>query len=157
MPRVCGLWSTPVTELEIVICSPSRIQAAPRPATIRVWNGLQLILSSRAGMVERSGTDASVVITVPLGGSPARRMDRRFTSIDARATATMDRARALQHQPIGVKSSPGRGGRAGGSEVLVVLVVLDRLDHDLLELEVDLGHVLGDPDRRERRGQPDQA
>lgn len=43
---------TSVTELEMVICSPSRIQAAPSPATIRVGNGLQLNRSSRAGMVE---------------------------------------------------------------------------------------------------------
>src|SRR5262245_17356742 len=54
--------STPVTELEIVICSPSRIQAAPSPATIRVWNGDQLRRSSRAGMVLRILTAASAVL-----------------------------------------------------------------------------------------------
>src|SRR5580765_3131953 len=53
MPSVEGFWSSPVTELEIVICSPSRIQAAPSPATIRVWKGDQLSRSSRAGTVER--------------------------------------------------------------------------------------------------------
>src|SRR5215471_8659421 len=53
MPSVCGLTSTPVTELATVICSPSRIHAAPRPATIRVWNGDQLNRSSRAGIVDR--------------------------------------------------------------------------------------------------------
>ena len=37
----------------MVICSPSRIQAAPSPATIRVWNGDQLSRSSRAGIVLR--------------------------------------------------------------------------------------------------------
>ena len=41
------------TGLAIVICSPSRIQAAPSPATIRVWNGDQLRRSSRAGIVLR--------------------------------------------------------------------------------------------------------
>jgi len=48
---VSGCTKTPVTELAIVICSPSRIHAAPRPATIRVWNGDQLRRSSRAGIV----------------------------------------------------------------------------------------------------------
>ena len=65
MPSVSGLESTPVTELAMVICSPSRIHAAPRPATIRVWKGLQLSLSKRAGIVERSGTDALVAIAIP--------------------------------------------------------------------------------------------
>src|SRR5215510_13791584 len=51
MPRVSGLASTPTTELAIVIWRPSRIQAAPSPATIRVWNGDQLSRSSRAGIV----------------------------------------------------------------------------------------------------------
>ena len=53
MSSVSGWIKTPVTELAIVICSPSRIQAAPSPATIRVWNGDQLRRSSRAGMVLR--------------------------------------------------------------------------------------------------------
>src|SRR6476646_9234669 len=53
MPSVSGCWRMPVTELATVIWRPSRIQAAPRPATIRVWKGDQLIRSSRAGMVER--------------------------------------------------------------------------------------------------------
>src|SRR6185295_10170998 len=51
MPSVAGLVSTPVTELAIVICSPSRSHAAPSPATMRVWNGDQLRRSSRAGIV----------------------------------------------------------------------------------------------------------
>src|ERR1044071_4630217 len=55
MPSVSGCWRMPVTELATVICSPSRIQAAPRPATIRVWNGDQLRRSRRAGMVLRIG------------------------------------------------------------------------------------------------------
>jgi hypothetical protein len=56
MSSVCGLVSWPVTELAIVIWSPSRIHAAPRPTTIRVWNGDQRKRSRRAGMVERMGT-----------------------------------------------------------------------------------------------------
>src|SRR6478609_1721593 len=51
MSSVSGWIRTPVTELAIVICSPSRIHAAPRPATMRVWNGDQLRRSSRAGIV----------------------------------------------------------------------------------------------------------
>src|SRR5262245_12570364 len=50
--------STPVTELAIVICRPSRIHAAPRPATMRVWNGDQLSRSRRAGIVLRIGAGA---------------------------------------------------------------------------------------------------
>ena len=70
MSSVFGLESTPVTELAMVIWSPSRIQAAPRPATIRVWKGLQLNLSRRAGIVERSGTDALADIDDPLRIKP---------------------------------------------------------------------------------------
>src|SRR6185295_6361541 len=53
MSRVSGWMRTPTTELEIVIWRPSRIQAAPSPATMRVWNGDQLRRSSRAGIVLR--------------------------------------------------------------------------------------------------------
>jgi hypothetical protein len=53
MSSVSGCVSTPVTELAIVICRPSRIHAAPSPMTMRVWNGDQLSRSRRAGMVER--------------------------------------------------------------------------------------------------------
>src|SRR6478752_5795700 len=53
MPSVDGFVSSPVTELALVICRPSRIQAAPSPATMRVWNGDQLMRSSRAGIVDR--------------------------------------------------------------------------------------------------------
>ena len=67
MSSVSGLISTPVTELEMVICSPSRIQAAPSPATIRVWKGLQPSRSSRAGTVERIGTASLIVMTTPFG------------------------------------------------------------------------------------------
>ena len=67
MSSVSGLCSTPVTELEIVICSPSRIHAAPSPATIRVWNGLQPSRSSRAGIVDRSGTASLMVIKDSFG------------------------------------------------------------------------------------------
>ena len=55
MSSVSGWSSTPVTELEIVICSPSRIHAAPSPHTIRVWNGDQPSRSSRAGIVDLIG------------------------------------------------------------------------------------------------------
>jgi len=58
--------STPVTELEMVICNPSKIQAAPSPATIRVWKGDQPSRSSRAGMVDRIGTACSIVMTASL-------------------------------------------------------------------------------------------
>src|SRR5262245_16869229 len=59
MSSVSGLMSTPVTELAIVICRPSRIHAAPSPATIRVWNGDQLRRSRRAGIVLRIGVAAA--------------------------------------------------------------------------------------------------
>ena len=47
-----------MTELAIVICSPSRIHAAPSPATIRVWNGDHPSRSRRAGTVVRIGACA---------------------------------------------------------------------------------------------------
>src|SRR6188474_819564 len=62
IPSVSGFWSTPTTELEIVIWRPSRIQAAPSPATMRVWNGDQLRRSSRAGMVLRIVPVAAAVL-----------------------------------------------------------------------------------------------
>ena len=64
--------STPVTELAIVICKPSRIHAAPSPATMRVWNGDQLRRSSRAGIVERIVFGASATELMPhlLPGRP---------------------------------------------------------------------------------------
>src|SRR5262245_27517699 len=65
MPSVSGLISTPVTELAMVICNPSRIQAAPSPATIRVWNGVQRRRSSLAGMVDRMGSAAATVMAAP--------------------------------------------------------------------------------------------
>ena len=58
MPSVSGWVNTPVTELAIVICNPSRIHAAPSPATIRVWNGDQSSRSRRAGTVVRIGACA---------------------------------------------------------------------------------------------------
>ena len=89
--------------LAMVIWSPSRIQAAPRPATIRVWKGLQLNLSRRAGIVERSGTEALAAITIPFGSSPVTRADGRSTSTGW-AFATLAPAPRPRHQPIGVKS-----------------------------------------------------
>ena len=77
MPSVSGWVSTPVTELAIVICNPSRIHAAPSPATIRVWNGDHPSRSSRAGTVVRIGaaTLAELLIGDPLpaGQHPSRK------------------------------------------------------------------------------------
>jgi hypothetical protein len=44
-----------VTELAIVICSPSRIHATASPMLIRVWNGDHHTRSMRAGIVVRIG------------------------------------------------------------------------------------------------------
>jgi hypothetical protein len=64
MPRVSGWVSTPVTELAMVICRPSRIHAAPSPHTMRVWNFDHPRRSRRAGMVLRIGSwTAAVVLT----------------------------------------------------------------------------------------------
>jgi hypothetical protein len=53
-----------VTELAIVIWRPSRIHAAPSPATMRVWNGDHRSLARRAGMVLRIGfASAAMVVT----------------------------------------------------------------------------------------------
>ncbi len=50
-----------------MIWRPSRIHAAPSPATMRVWNGDQLKRSSRAGMVDLITFDsAAVVLTLRL-------------------------------------------------------------------------------------------
>jgi hypothetical protein len=65
MSSVSGWTKTPVTELAIVIWRPSRIHAAPSPATIRVWNGDQLERSSRVGMVDLIGfVSTAVVLTI---------------------------------------------------------------------------------------------
>ena len=61
MSSVSGWMRTPVTELAIVIWRPSRIHAAPSPATMRVWNGDQLRRSSRAGMVDLIAFDSAAV------------------------------------------------------------------------------------------------
>jgi hypothetical protein len=58
-----------VTELAIVICNPSRIHAAPRPQTMRVWNGDQRNRSRRAGIVDRIG---AVIAAVSLTPRPPR-------------------------------------------------------------------------------------
>src|SRR5690242_1516807 len=74
MPSVVGWVSSPVTELEIVICSPSRIQAAPSPNTIRVWNGDHFSRSRRAGIVDLIGRfagSATALMRAPLAsGGP---------------------------------------------------------------------------------------
>jgi len=74
-----------VTELEIVIWSPSRIQAAPSPATIRVWNGDHSRRSSRAGIVLRIVFEADSRALIGGENSAERaagfhpeRMKRRF-------------------------------------------------------------------------------
>src|SRR6185369_11696522 len=72
IPSVSGFWSTPTTELEIVIWRPSRIQAAPSPATMRVWNGDQPSRSSRAGIVLRIATGAAVLMSYSLSGRGTR-------------------------------------------------------------------------------------
>src|SRR5262245_3321841 len=64
MFSVVGWVSTPVTELAIVICRPSRIHAAPKPATMRVWNGDQPSRSRRAGIVERIGDFAAATVSI---------------------------------------------------------------------------------------------
>jgi hypothetical protein len=64
MSSVLGWVSTPVTELAIVICKPSRIHAAPNPQTIRVWNGDQPSRSSRAGTLVRIGTAATAELLI---------------------------------------------------------------------------------------------
>jgi hypothetical protein len=61
-PSVVGLVRTPVTELEIVICKPSRIDAAPSANTSAVWNGDHFNRSNRA----------MVAALEPLGGTPVR-------------------------------------------------------------------------------------
>src|SRR4029079_1219655 len=81
IPSVSGFWSTPTTELEIVIWRPSRIQAAPSPATMRVWNGDQLRRSSRAGMVLRIDPTALAALTVT---SPFSILRQHFGDDDAR-------------------------------------------------------------------------
>jgi hypothetical protein len=53
---VWGLESIPVPELAMVICRPSRIQAALSPNTMRVWNDDHPKRSRRAGMVLRIGS-----------------------------------------------------------------------------------------------------
>jgi hypothetical protein len=65
MSSVVGCVSTPVTELAIVICRPSRIHAAPSPQTIRVWNGDHRNRSRRAGIVDRIGTVIAAVALTP--------------------------------------------------------------------------------------------
>src|SRR6476659_11066328 len=78
MPRVSGFVSSPVTLLAIVIWRPSRIQAAPSPMTIRVWNGDQPRRSSRAGIrvrIDRFGSATLATRTSlqpPRGGAPLR-------------------------------------------------------------------------------------
>src|SRR5580765_8234105 len=100
MSSVSGLMRTPVTELAIVICSPSRIHAAPRPATIRVWNGDQLSRSSRAGMVERMTLFAAAAAVMyvsfleSLDPCTKLRMERRR----ARPPACDDERRTGQHE-----------------------------------------------------------
>src|SRR6476659_2522208 len=99
MSSVFGLESTPVTELAMVIWSQSRIQAAQSPATIRVWKGLHCSRSRRAGIVERSGTDALLAITIPFAGALAR-TGRRSIS-DGWAPATMDPLQGDDISPSG--------------------------------------------------------
>ncbi len=80
MSRVSGWVSTPVTELAIVIWSPSRIHAAPSPQTMRVWNGDQLRRSRRAGTVVRIGacTVAELLIGDPLSVNALRSKSSRI-------------------------------------------------------------------------------
>jgi hypothetical protein len=108
MLRVSGLASTPVTELAIVICRPSRIHAAPSPATIRVWNGDHPRRSRRAGMRLRIGSwTAAVVLTGPPSSSPtglARRASRRVAgvaSFDPDETLQSDRSRQNETAAFG--------------------------------------------------------
>ena len=92
MSSVSGWVNTPVTELAIVICSPSRIHAAPSPATMRVWNGDQPSRSRRAGIVVRiaAGAVAELLMGDLLGPLvPARNpraANRRSRSLPVHAT-----------------------------------------------------------------------
>src|SRR4029077_9412544 len=141
MPRVLGLESTPVTELAIVICRPSRIQAAPRPATIRVWKGLQLSLSNRAGIVERSGAEALAVIWNPLNEGPAAAGGPTVPLDHGKGILTMALPARHGHLPIGMKPPRAEVGvrrRHDATGSLLVVGLLDRLGHHTLELEVHL-------------------
>lgn len=62
-----GLRQHPVTELEIVICRPSRMHAAPGPASIRVCDGDHYNRSGRAGTVDLIGRVATAA-SVPVSG-----------------------------------------------------------------------------------------
>src|SRR5262249_6488412 len=99
MPSVCGLTSSPVTELAIVICSPSRIHAAPRPATMRVWNGDQLRRSSLAGMVLRMRFGASAATLIePTFARLSRRDPARWYHGPARPPRTDARRPSQPHR-----------------------------------------------------------
>jgi hypothetical protein len=126
MPRVAGLTSSPVTELAIVICKPSRTHAAPSPATMRVWNGDQLKRSRRAGIVERIDFCVAAVVlrqaflslSAQLRPStPAQAQVRSDNG--ARPCASSKRGeivRQLWVAPAPVGSSTGRDRRSIGSQ-----------------------------------------
>src|SRR6185295_5049502 len=145
MSSVSGWTSTPVTELAIVIWRPSRIHAAPRPATMRVWNGDQLRRSSRAGIVLR--------ILVP-------------------ATSAVLTRSSLRSAPLEELGDHDPGGRLHqcemGERLREVAEVPAGLSVELLGVEAERGRnpkqllhevagALELADDRERRDEPERA
>ena len=93
MSSVSGWVSTPVTELAIVICNPSRIHAAPSPATMRVWNGDQPSRSRRAGTVVRIGACRAAVslISSPFRGGLRLACESEQIRLDESAGTVINR------------------------------------------------------------------